>query len=222
MSVHGRADRVSFAAVTERAEPKATNLTWHAGDVPREARERLLDQRGTVLWLTGLSGSGKSTVSRRVEARLVAKGKLAYVLDGDNVRHGLCADLGFSPEDREENIRRVGEVARLFVDAGVIVLAAFVSPYRRDRDRVRALVGEGGFVEIHVTAPLEVCEARDPKGLYAKARAGEVRELTGVSASAPYEEPTAPEIRLDTHALTIEECTDLVIDWLERGGYLAR
>ncbi len=197
-------------------EPKGTNLTWHHGRVARADREKALGQRGTTLWLTGLSGSGKSTLARRVEEMLAERGRVAYVLDGDNVRHGLCSDLGFSPEDREENIRRIGEVARLLTDAGLLVVTAFISPYRRDRDRVRALLAAGDFVEVHVVAPLEVCEARDPKGLYAKARSGLIAEFTGVSA--PYEEPASPEIRVDTHAASLDECAGAVVAWLEAQG----
>jgi adenylylsulfate kinase len=199
-------------------DPKDRNLTWHEGEVTRADRERVLGQRGVTVWLTGLSGSGKSTLARRVEAMLAARGHAAYVLDGDNIRHGLNADLGFSPEDREENIRRIGEVARLFTDAGLIVVTAFISPYRRDRERVRALLRSGEFVEVYVTAPLEVCEARDPKGLYAKARAGQIAEFTGIDA--PYEEPEAPEVRVDTHAASLDACAGAVLRWLEERGYL--
>jgi adenylylsulfate kinase len=200
------------------SERKATNVVWHHGHVTREDRQKVLGQRGATLWFTGLSGSGKSTVAHRVEQLLLERGRHAYVLDGDNVRHGLNANLGFSPEDREENIRRVGEVAKLFTDAGVLTVCAFISPYRVDRDRVRALMPEGDFVEVYVTAPLEVCEARDPKGLYAKARAGEIRDFTGVSA--PYEEPLAPEIRVDTHEQDVDACARAVVEWLEARGYL--
>ncbi len=194
----------------------ATNVTWHHGEVSREDREALLGHRGACLWLTGLSGSGKSTLARRVERRLVERGVLAYVLDGDNLRHGLNADLGFSAEDREENIRRVGEVARLLVDAGTIVLAAFISPYVRDRARVRALFEPGAFVEVHVATPIEECERRDPKGLYAKARAGEIPAFTGVSA--PYEPPEHPELRVDTSARDLDACAAEVVEWLWEAG----
>lgn len=194
----------------------ATNVTWHHGEVSREDREALLGHRGACLWLTGLSGSGKSTLARRVERRLVERGVLAYVLDGDNLRHGLNADLGFSAEDREENIRRVGEVARLLVDAGAIVLAAFISPYLRDRARVRALFEAGAFVEVHVATPIEECERRDPKGLYAKARAGEIPAFTGISA--PYEPPEHPELRVDTSARDLDACAAEVVEWLWEAG----
>jgi adenylylsulfate kinase len=168
--------------VTER---KSTNITWHEGHISRRDREKLLGQRGATVWLTGLSGSGKSTIAVAAEGALVERGRVAYVLDGDNIRHGLNKNLGFSPEDRTENIRRIGEVARLFTDAGVIVFSSFISPYRADRDAVRALMGEGDFIEVHVDASVETCEGRDVKGLYRKARAGEIPEFTGISA--PYE-----------------------------------
>ncbi len=201
------------------AEKKATNVTWHAGHVERKDREAVLGQRGATLWFTGLSGSGKSTVARRVEQILVGQGRAVYVLDGDNVRHGLNADLGFGPEERRENIRRIGEVAKLFTDAGILTIAAFISPYREDRARVRALLPEGDFVEVHVTAPLEVCEERDPKGLYARARAGEIADFTGISA--PYEEPEHPELKVDTHLASVEECATHVVDWLAAHSYLS-
>jgi adenylylsulfate kinase len=190
----------------------ATNITWHAGEVSAEDRARLLGQRAACVWMTGLSGSGKSTLARRVERRLIERGALAYVLDGDNLRHGLNADLGFGPEARAENIRRIGEVARLFVDAGVIVITAFISPYRDDRARVRAMM-PSQFVEVHVATPLEVCEARDPKGLYARARRGEIAQMTGVSA--PYEPPEAPELRVDTSEADLDACAAAVIAALD-------
>lgn len=197
-------------------ERRATNVTWHHGEVSREAREAALGHRATCLWFTGLSGSGKSTLARRVERQLVARGVQAYVLDGDNVRHGLNADLGFAPEDRVENIRRVGEVARLLVDAGTVVLAAFISPYREDRARVRGLFEEGTFAEVHVATPIEACEARDPKGLYARARAGEIADFTGVSA--PYEAPEAPELKVDTSGVELDPSAASVVEWLEARG----
>lgn len=200
------------------ANPTASNLTWHSGELDTAAREAAHGHRGATVWLTGLSGSGKSTVAHRVERRLIERGAFAYVLDGDNVRHGLNSDLGFSPEDRAENIRRIGEVARLFTDAGVIVLAAFVSPYRSDRDRIRGLLGEGQFVEVHVAAPTAVCEERDPKGLYKKARAGEIKDFTGISA--PYEPPEQPEIYLDTSEQTVDESADTVVRHLQATGIL--
>jgi adenylyl-sulfate kinase len=193
--------------------PKAANLTWHIGEVDREARTAAYGHRGAILWFTGLSGSGKSTIAHRVERMLVERGAFAYVLDGDNVRHGLNSDLGFSTEDRVENIRRIGEVARLFADAGALVLSAFISPYRKDRDRVRALMGPNEFVEVFVDTPLEICETRDPKGLYKKARAGEISNFTGLDA--PYEQPKAPEVHLETVSLTIDEAATCVTRYLE-------
>ena len=200
------------------SDPKGTNLTWHLGEVPRDERTKLRGHRGATLWLTGLSGSGKSTLSHRVERLLLERGVFAYVLDGDNVRHGLNSDLGFKPEDRVENIRRIGEVARLFTDAGAIVLTAFISPYRSDRDRARALMAPGDFVEVYVAAPLEVCEARDPKGLYKKARAGAIPDFTGISA--PYEAPESPELVVDTGAADLDTCARAVVAYLEANGYL--
>ena len=200
-------------------KPKAENLTWHGGEVSRDDRAMAHGHRGAVLWLTGLSGSGKSTLAHRLERRLIDRGCFAYVLDGDNVRHGLNADLGFEPEERQENIRRVGHVARLFADAGALVVTAFISPYRADRDRVRGLVPEDDFVEVHVAADLATCEARDPKGLYAKARAGAIPGFTGIDA--PYEPPEAPEVRVDTGAQSVDESADEVIRWLDERGYLA-
>ncbi|MGD8607611.1 MAG: adenylyl-sulfate kinase [Myxococcales bacterium] len=193
--------------------PKGKNLTWHVGEVAPEARRRAHGHGGAVLWFTGLSGSGKSTIAHRVERMLVERGVFAYVLDGDNIRHGLNRDLGFSPEDRVENIRRIGEVARLFADAGAVVLSAFISPYRQDRDRIRELMPSGQFVEVFVDTPLEICEARDPKGLYRKARAGEISGFTGIDA--PYEAPERPEVHLRTEGLGVDESALRVIHYLE-------
>ena len=198
--------------------PKAENLTWHIGEVDREARAAAHGHRGAVLWFTGLSGSGKSTIGHRVERMLIERGAFAYVLDGDNVRHGLNSDLGFAPEDRVENIRRIGEVARLFADAGGLVLSAFISPYRADRDRVRALMGSGEFIEVFVDTPLEICEARDPKGLYKKARAGEISNFTGLDA--PYEVPESPEVHLETANLSVDEAAAQVIRYLDEQNIL--
>ncbi|MEN8223409.1 MAG: adenylyl-sulfate kinase [Acidobacteriota bacterium] len=195
------------------AEQKATNVVWHEHLIKREDREELLNQKGTLLWFTGLSASGKSTVANEVASRLFKSGKLTYVLDGDNVRHGLNKNLGFSPEDREENIRRISEVGNLFVDAGVITTTAFISPYRKDRDYAREILGEGRFIEIFVKASIDTCEARDPKGLYKKAKSGEIKEFTGISA--PYEEPIKPEITLDADTQTIEEEVEAVINYLK-------
>lgn len=202
------------------ASPKADNITWHVGEVDTEARSAAHGHRGAVLWFTGLSGSGKSTIAHRVERRLIEQGVFAYVLDGDNVRHGLNGDLGFTAEDREENIRRVGEVARLFADAGAVTVSAFISPYRRDRDSVRGLLPDGAFVEVFVDTPLEICEARDPKGLYKKARAGEISNFTGLDA--PYETPVDPEIHLRTVELTVDEAADAVVQYLKAQGILER
>jgi adenylylsulfate kinase len=193
--------------------PKAENLTWHIGEVDKEARSAAHGHRGAVLWFTGLSGSGKSTIGHRVERMLIERGAFAYVLDGDNVRHGLNSDLGFAPEDRVENIRRIGEVSRLFSDAGALVVSAFISPYRKDRDRIRGLMPEGEFVEVFVDTPLEICEARDPKGLYKKARAGEISNFTGLDA--PYEAPQHPEVHLQTANLSVDEAAEQVIRYLE-------
>ena len=195
---------------------QSRNLTWHAGSIGRADRERLLGQKGITVWLTGLSGSGKSTIAVGAEAALIRRGRCAYVLDGDNIRHGLNQNLGFSPADRTENIRRIGEVAKLFTDAGMIVITSFISPYRADRDAARALMDEGDFVEVLVDASLETCEARDVKGLYKKARAGEIPEFTGISA--PYEPPQNPELVLDTNRESIEESTTALLRFLDKRG----
>lgn len=200
------------------SEPKAQNIRWHQGAVTREVRAQRYGQRPATLWFTGLSGSGKSTIAHAVEEALVARGCLAYVLDGDNVRHGLNCDLGFSPEERRENIRRIGEVARLFTDAGMLCICAFVSPYRADRDRIRASMQPGDFVEIFVDASVETCAKRDPKGLYRKARAGEIADLTGVGA--PYEAPNAPELVLDTERQSLGQSVEEVLRYLENAGYI--
>jgi adenylylsulfate kinase len=193
---------------------RSANVVWHEGQVDRSRREELLGQKGVVLWFTGLSGSGKSTIAYAVEARLAAAGHLVYVLDGDNVRHGLNANLGFSAEDRAENIRRIGEVARLFIDAGVVTLASFVSPYRSDRDGVRQRLDTGDFLEVYVNTPLAVCEARDPKGLYRKARAGEIPNFTGISD--PYEAPTEAELEILTDERSVEQAVDDVMALLRQ------
>jgi adenylylsulfate kinase len=207
----------------QRIEPmtdqRATNITWHPHHVTREDREKLLGQKGVTVWLTGLSGSGKSTIAVAAEEVLVSRGRLACVLDGDNVRHGLNKNLGFSPEDRTENIRRIGEVAKLFTECGVIVFTSFISPYRADRDLVRGIHPEGRFVEAYVAARVETCESRDVKGLYKKARAGEIPEFTGISA--PYEAPERPELVLDTNRQSVEESVGQLISFLEEKGYLS-
>jgi adenylylsulfate kinase len=194
-------------------DPTSRNIVWHNNEVTREQREHVLGQHARLLWFTGFSGSGKSTVAVRLEARLIANGKLAYLLDGDNVRHGLCGDLGFSDDDRRENLRRVGHVGRLFVDSGVITIAAFISPFRHDRDLVRSLMVPGDFIEVHVDTPLSVCEERDPKGLYKKARAGLIGDFTGISS--PYEPPVNPEVRINTGEMSPDECVDVIMDYLD-------
>jgi len=203
---------------SEVSTPKSQNITWHEGQVTRDDRQALLGQRGCTIWLTGLSGSGKSTIAVAAEKALNERGRLTYILDGDNIRMGLNSNLGFSPEDRTENIRRIGEVSKLFTDAGVIVFTSFISPYRADRDAVRNIMGEGDFIEAWVQASVETCEGRDVKGLYKKARAGEIPEFTGISA--PYEEPTNAEIILDTNGHTLEESVSDLIAYLEKSGYL--
>ena len=220
----------------EAGRGDVVDVRWHAHAVSREDRERAAGHRGCVLWFTGLSGCGKSTIANIVDRKLNGRGCRSFVLDGDNVRLGLNAapglleerhgrdfaarfGLGFSPQDREENIRRIGAVAELFAQAGIIALTAFISPYRRDRDAVRSMLAAGDFVEIHVRAPLEVCERRDPKGLYKKARAGEIRGFTGIDD--PYEEPTKPEIVVDSATKPAEQLADEVLAWLERAGVIS-
>lgn len=202
-------------------EQKATNVYWHEGDVTRDDRNKLLGQKGATLWFTGLSGSGKSTVAVALERALHGMGRLSYRLDGDNVRMGINKNLGFSAEDRAENIRRIGEVAKLFVDTGVIVLSSFVSPYREDRDQVRALHEAAGmaFVEVYVDVPLEEAEKRDPKGLYKKARAGEIKNFTGISD--PYEAPEKPEIVLKSAEMSLEDEVEVLLGWLREQGIIA-
>jgi adenylylsulfate kinase len=197
---------------------RATNITWHEGHVGRPEREALLKQRGATLWFTGLSGSGKSTVAFTLEHALVQMGHLAYVLDGDNIRHGMNKNLGFSAADREENIRRIGEVAKLFADAGLLVMTSFISPYRKDRDTVRALhdAAKLPFIEVHVATPIETCETRDPKGLYKKARAGELKNFTGIDD--PYEAPTKPELTLDATNTSPQEATVQLLNYLKDKG----
>ncbi|MBK9127044.1 MAG: adenylyl-sulfate kinase [Phycisphaerales bacterium] len=199
---------------------KATNITWHHGHVDRAARESLLRQRGCTIWFTGLPSSGKSTLAFTLEHWLVERGHLSYVLDGDNIRHGLNKNLGFSPDDRVENIRRIGEVAKLFADAGVITCTSFISPYRADRDQARQVHEAAGlpFIEVFVKASVEVCETRDPKGLYRKAKAGEIKEFTGVSA--PYEEPLRPELVIDTGELSVDAGVQVVIEELRRRSFI--
>lgn len=193
-------------------EQKATNVVWHKGVVDRTARAERNRHKGVVIWLTGLSGSGKSTVAVEVEKRLFNMGVQAYILDGDNIRQGLNKDLGFSPAERTENIRRIGEVAKLFADSGAIVITAFISPYCKDRDQVRFILEEGEFIEIFVDADLETCKERDPKGLYKKAISGEIPQFTGISA--PYEAPKTPEVVVDTAKQEVDEIADEVVDYL--------
>jgi len=201
-------------------EQGATNVVWHDHKVERKEREQLLKQKGVILWFTGLSGSGKSTVANEVAYKLQEMGKLAYILDGDNIRHGLNKDLGFSPEARKENIRRISEVANLFLDAGLITLTAFISPYAKDRNFCRELAGNGRFLEVYTKASLETCEKRDPKGMYKKARAGVIKDFTGINA--PYEEPLNPEIIIDTDKETVDKSADKVIKKLEELGLIKR
>ena len=208
----------SLPFVMTASTPKATNIVWHEASVDRAARADKRGHRSAILWFTGLSGSGKSTLANAVNAALFERGLATYVLDGDNVRHGLCKDLGFSDADREENIRRIGEVAKLFLDAGVIVLTAFVSPFRADRDKARDLVEAGDFFEIFCAADLDVCESRDPKGLYAKARSGAIKEFTGISS--PYEAPDTPELKIDTGAQELAQSVEVVIKALQDKGVI--
>jgi adenylylsulfate kinase len=198
------------------AEQKATNIVWHQGAVTRADRAQMNGHKSCIVWLTGLSGSGKSTIAVDLEKRLWERGVRAYILDGDNIRHGLNKNLGFSPADRTENIRRIGEVAKLFTEAGLVALTAFISPYRADRDQVRALVPAGDFVEVHVDCPIDVCEQRDVKGLYKKARAGEIKEFTGISA--PYEAPLTPELSIDTSMQSVEASARQILRYLEERG----
>ena len=192
--------------------PKGTNIVWHEASVDRQSRAQQRGHRSAILWFTGLSGSGKSTLANAVNAALFEQGLATYVLDGDNIRHSLCKDLGFSDSDREENIRRIGEVAKLFLDAGVIVLTAFVSPFRADRDKARKLVDVDDFIEIHCAADLSICEERDTKGLYAKARAGEIKDFTGISS--PYEDPASPELKFNTGEQSLDSCVEIVLKTL--------
>jgi adenylylsulfate kinase len=201
-------------------EQKATNIVWHQGTVTRVDREKINGHKAATVWLTGLSGSGKSTIAVDLEKRLWERGIRAYILDGDNIRHGLNKNLGFSPADRTENIRRIGEVAKLFTEAGVVALTAFISPYRADRDQVRAIMAAGDFVEVHVDCPVEVCEQRDVKGLYKKARAGEIKEFTGISA--PYEAPEKPELTINTAGQSVEESAKQILAYLEKQGIVPR
>ncbi len=202
-------------------QDKVTNqhVVWHEPTIFRADRERLNGHRSTILWFTGLSGSGKSTLSHAIEDHLYRQGVRTYVLDGDNIRKGLCKDLGFTDADRTENIRRIGEVSRLMLEAGLIVMTAFISPFRKDRDLARSLVSAGDFIEIHCAADLAVCEGRDPKGLYKKARAGQIPEFTGITS--PYEEPLSPEVVLETGRFSVDQCVEQLLGFMRGKGYLA-
>ncbi|MEW5693024.1 MAG: adenylyl-sulfate kinase [Candidatus Hydrogenedentota bacterium] len=199
-------------------DTRTTNVFWHHGAITRTDREHTNRHKSCIIWLSGLSGSGKTTIAYKLEEKLFQRGVRSYVLDGDNIRQGLNKNLGFSKEDREENIRRIGEVAKLFVDAGIIAITAFISPYRKDRDRVRSIVKEGDFIECYVRCSIECCEKRDTKGLWGRARRGEVKEFTGISA--PYEEPLNPELILDTENETIEESQSKIMKYLIAKGYI--
>jgi len=199
--------------MSEQQRTTSSNVVWHHATVTRARRETQNGHHGVILWFTGLSGAGKSTLAHAVEEELHRRGCRTFVLDGDNVRHGLCGDLGFSNEDRIENIRRIGEIAKLFMEAGVIVLTAFISPFRADRERVRGMVEHGDFIEIHCDSLLEVCESRDVKGMYKKARAGQIAEFTGISS--PYEAPESPELRVNTAGEELERCVQKVLDEIE-------
>src|SRR3954449_4680889 len=196
-----------------------TNLTWHAGEVTREDRHQLLNQKGAIVWMTGLSAAGKSTIAVELEKLLLERHKHAYRLDGDNIRMGLNKNLGFSAEDRAENIRRIGEVSKLFTDAGVIAITSFISPYKKDRDAVRASMKAGEFIEVYINVSLAGAEKRDPKGLYKKARAGEIKGFTGIDD--PYEAPERAEIVIDTEKVNAGDAAQQILAYLEKGGYLA-
>jgi len=196
----------------------ADNIVWHNHKITRAERAANKNQKPCLLWFTGLSGSGKSTIANALDVALHQRGYHTFLLDGDNVRHGLCEDLGFSDDDREENIRRIGEVSKLFADAGLIVLSAFISPFTSDRRLVRKLFPAGEFIEVFMDTPLDTCEERDPKGLYRKARAGEIKRFTGIDS--PYEMPPHPEVRLDTSTMTVDDCVEILIQHLARNGLI--
>ncbi len=203
---------------TKQQQDNSDNVVWHQHRIGKEQRAKLKQQKPCVLWFTGLSGSGKSTIANLLEQKLFELSKQSYLLDGDNIRHGLCGDLGFSDRDRVENIRRISELCKLFVDAGEIVLAAFISPFRTDRAFARSLLGDGEFIEVFVDAPLSVCEERDPKGLYKKARRGEIHKFTGIDSD--YQVPSGPEITVDTAKNNPEECVEQILNFLTENGFL--
>ena len=198
---------------------KTENTVWHAQQVSKQQRAELKNQKPCLLWYTGLSGSGKSTVANAVDDLLFARKCHTYLLDGDNVRHGLNGDLGFSDEDRIENIRRISQVGKLFVDSGLIVTTAFISPFQSDRDMARNMLEEGEFIEVFIDTPIEICEQRDPKGLYKKARAGEIKDFTGIDST--YDIPTTPEIHVKTAELDIKQCAEQIVSYLEAKGYIS-
>ncbi|KRB87910.1 adenylyl-sulfate kinase [Noviherbaspirillum sp. Root189] len=205
--------RDKFAGSTTISSRVSNDVTWQASKVSVDDRVRLLQQQPATVWLTGLSGAGKSTIAYELERRLIARGQAAFVMDGDNVRHGLNRDLGFSPSDRSENIRRIAEVAKLFNEAGMLVITSFISPYCSDRAMAREIIGADRFIEVHLATELRVCEERDPKGLYRKVRAGEIREFTGISA--PYETPGQPDLRIDTGCMTLDASVEAILGLLE-------
>ena len=204
--------------MSDKVTKTSSDVVWHHATVTRDRRQEQNDHKSVILWFTGLSGAGKSSLAHAVEERLHQMGARTFVLDGDNVRHGLCGDLGFSDDNRMENIRRVGEVAKLFLEAGVITLTAFISPFRAERETARKLVPHGEFFEVYCHCPIEICERRDVKGMYARARAGEISDFTGISS--PYEEPTSPELSVDTGSTPIEDCVDTVVGLLVERGVL--
>lgn len=204
--------------MTSETKIKSSDTVWHHATVTRPRREQLNGHRGAVIWFTGLSGAGKSTLAHEVEEQLYQLGARTFVFDGDNVRHGLCADLGFSLADRTENIRRIGEMAKLFVEAGVIALTAFISPLRKDRENLRQRIGENDFIEIYCRCSVEVCESRDVKGLYRRARAGEIKDFTGISS--PYEAPEQPELILDSGTESLQQCVERVVALLAQRGVI--
>jgi len=211
--------KIHSLLTASQGAPVSTNVVWHHATITRARREAQNGHCGAIIWFTGLSGSGKSTLAHAVEESLHQIGCRTFVLDGDNVRHGLCGDLGFTPEDRQENIRRIGEMAKLFMEAGVIVLTAFISPYRPDRERVRGMVEQGDFIEIYCDTPIEICETRDVKGMYKKARTGKIAGFTGISA--PYEVPIKPELSVNTGTLELNACVKQVICEMKLRGIIS-